>query len=107
MTTSSIKGRCAIGCGRLAQLKYYKDGMVTPICFECFRDGYDGHWRLEPVRDADKTANVFLDEPLPFETDDEWPEETQPFQEVRVRCVHGALFGDSCDCCGEVLGRNI
>lgn len=52
-------------------------------------------------------VNEYPDEPLPFETDDEWPEETQPFQEVRVRCVHGALFGDPCESCDAVLDRNI
>lgn len=49
MTTSDIKGFCAKACGRAAQVNHYKDGKMTPLCFECFRDGYNDHWRMEPV----------------------------------------------------------
>ena len=49
MTTPGIKGFCAKDCGRPAQVNYYKDGKMTPLCWECFRAGYNAHWRLEPL----------------------------------------------------------
>ena len=107
MTTSGIKGPCSKGCSQPAAVNHHKDGKMTPLCFECFRNGYNEHWRLEPAHTPAKAVNAWPDETLPFETDDAWPEEIQPFQEVRVRCVHGVLFGDSCEFCDAVLGIHI
>lgn len=33
-----------------------------------------------------------------------WPEEFLPFQELRVRCVHGAYMGDACETCDALIG---
>ncbi len=47
--TTEIKGPCAKECGRPAQVYHHKRGVMTPLCFDCFHDGYNAHWRLEPI----------------------------------------------------------
>lgn len=34
---------------------------------------------------------------------DQYPEETLPFQDLRIRCVHGAFMGDACEPCDAVI----